>query len=132
MAVLMSPGLNGMDAMPGGISCASDRESPSMAHLVAQYGATSALVERPQPELKLTMIPRRAAIMAGTKWRITFATPLMLISTTSENSWAPTFHKGALRLMMAALFSSKSGGPKAFKRRLAQDFTSESAATFTL
>src|SRR5882724_6727008 len=126
MAVLMSPGLNGMEAMPGGISCASDRESPSMAHLVAQYGATSGSVERPQPELKLTMTPRRAAIMAGTKWRITFATPLMLISMTSENSCGPTFHRGALRQMMAALLRRRSGGPKAFKRRLAQDLTSES------
>ena len=57
MSVLMMPGLSGTAAMPGGNSCASDWVSPSIAHFVAQYGATSASVERPQPELKFTMSP---------------------------------------------------------------------------
>ena len=57
MPVLMMPGLSGTAAMPGGNSCASDCVSPSIAHFVAQYGATSASVERPQPELKFTMTP---------------------------------------------------------------------------
>ena len=57
MSVLMMPGLSGTAAMPGGNSCASACVKPSIAHFVAQYGATSAAVERPQPELKLTMTP---------------------------------------------------------------------------
>src|SRR5687768_12279702 len=56
MSVLMIPGLSGTAAMPLGSSADSACVSPSMAYLVAQYGATSGEVERPQPELKLTTI----------------------------------------------------------------------------
>ena len=37
-----------------------------MAHLLAQYGATSAEVDRPQPELKFTITPEPAATIADT------------------------------------------------------------------
>src|ERR1035438_6082006 len=57
ISVLMMPGLSGMAAMLEGNSCASDCVRPSIAHLLAQYGATSASAERPQPELKLTITP---------------------------------------------------------------------------
>src|SRR6266536_4167974 len=109
--VLMIPGFNATAARPDGISCASAWVSPSMAHLVAQYGATSASVERPQPELKLTMTPLPRLIIAGTKCRVTFATPLMLVSITRDNSSTGTVHKVALRLIIPALFRSRSGAP---------------------
>src|SRR6266511_3163848 len=67
MSVLMMPGLSGIAAMPEGNSCASACVRPSIAHLVAQYGATSASVERPQPELKFTITPLPRSIMAGRK-----------------------------------------------------------------
>ena len=91
MPVLMMPGLSGTAAMPGGNSCASACVRPSIAHFVAQYGATSAAVERPQPEMKLTMTPLLFFTIAGTKWRMTFAMPLRFTSTTSENSVALNF-----------------------------------------
>ena len=40
MSVSMMPGFNGTAAMLDGNSCASAWVNPSMAHLVAQYGAT--------------------------------------------------------------------------------------------
>jgi hypothetical protein len=131
MAVLMMPGLSGTAAMPAGNSCASDCVSPSIAHFVAQYGATSASVERPQPELKFTMTPLPCLIIAGTKWRIAFATPLMFTSITSENSCDGTFQSGALRLMSAALLRNKSGAACEDKILFAQDWTCESSATST-
>src|SRR5258708_1340051 len=121
----MMPGLKGTAAMPGGIFWASERVGPSIGPFVAPKGWATGSVEGPHPELKLTTTRGRMAIMAGTKWRMTLATPLMLISMMSENSCAPTFHNGALRLMMAALFNSRCGGTKVFNRRLAQDLTSE-------
>ena len=45
-------------------------------------GPTSAATDRPQPELRFTMMPILRATMAGTKWRMTLATPLILTSTT--------------------------------------------------
>ena len=45
-----------------------------------QKMAESGEVERPQVELKLMMMPALHAIMAGTKWRMTLATPLTLVS----------------------------------------------------
>ena len=53
------------------------------------------VVERPQPELKLTITPDFAATMAGTKWRMTLATPLMLMSTSRSNSSPGTCHSDA-------------------------------------
>src|SRR5262245_2332781 len=66
MSVLMIPGLSGTAAIPLGNSCASDCVNPSIAHFVAQYGATSGEVDLPQPELKLTITPERRATIAGT------------------------------------------------------------------
>ena len=57
MSVSMIPGLSGTAAMPRGSSWANACVSPSTPHLVAQYGATSGEVERPQPELKFTITP---------------------------------------------------------------------------
>ena len=54
MSVLMMPGFRATAAIPEGSSCAKAWVSPSIAYLVAQYGATSGSVERPQPELKFT------------------------------------------------------------------------------
>ena len=50
----------------------------------------------------------------GTKWRITFATPLMFTSMTASNSSAKTRQSGALRLMRARILmiSSASGSGK--------------------
>jgi NAD(P)-dependent dehydrogenase (short-subunit alcohol dehydrogenase family) len=59
-----------------------------MAHLVAQYGATSADVERPQPELKLTITPFSRSTIAGTKCRMQFVTPMMFTVMTCANSSA--------------------------------------------
>ena len=82
-----------------------------MAHLVAQYGATSGEVLRPQPELRLTITPWLRSIIAGTKCLDTLATPLMLMSMTASNSDTGTSIRGLLRLMIAALLISKSGAP---------------------
>src|SRR2546423_365252 len=109
MSVLMMPGFTGTAAIPPGNSWAKAFVSPSIAHLVAQYGATSASVDRPQPELKLTMTPLPRAIIAGTKCRITLTTPSRFTSTTAENSSAGTCHNGPFLLMIAALFSNRSG-----------------------
>ena len=61
------PGLNGTAAIPSGNSCANDFVSPSTAHLVAQYGATSGEAERPQPELKFTITPLCSRAIEGKK-----------------------------------------------------------------
>ncbi len=61
------PGLNGTAAIPSGNSCANDCVSPSTAHLVAQYGATSGDAERPQPELKFTITPLCSRAIEGKK-----------------------------------------------------------------
>src|SRR5208283_67198 len=95
MAVLITPGLSGTAARPGGNSWASDLVSPSIAHFEAQYGATSGAVDRPHPELRFTITPCPASIIAGTKARITLTTPLMFTSTSFENSAAGTSHSGA-------------------------------------
>ena len=67
MSVLITPGLSGILAIPGGSSCAIDLLRPSIAHLDAQYGATSGDVLRPQPELRLSIIPVSRFTIAGTK-----------------------------------------------------------------
>src|SRR5208282_4060912 len=131
MSVSMMPGLSGTAAMPGGNSCASACVRPSIAHFVAQYGATSAAVERPQLELKFTMTPARRETIAGTKWRMTFATPLRFTPTTRENSSAPISQSFALRLMSPALLSSKSGAPWVSKMLFAQVATCSSEETST-
>ncbi len=61
------PGLNGTAAIPSGNSCANDCVSPSIAHLLAQYGATSGEAERPHPELKFTITPLCVRAIAGKK-----------------------------------------------------------------
>src|SRR5262249_16331105 len=111
ISVLMMPGFSGIAARPAGSSWAKACVNPSIPHLVAQYGATSASVDRPQPELKLTITPSPRSIMAGTKWRMRFATPFKFTSITSENSAAEIFHKGAFWFITPALFNSRSGGP---------------------
>src|SRR5579862_4287446 len=127
----MIPGFNGTAAMPEGSSCESDCVSPSIAHLLAQYGATSASVERPQPELKLTITPFLRFTIDGAKCRITFAVPFTFTSMTSENSRPLISHRRAFLLMIPALFSSKSGGACVVRQTLAHDFTASSCATST-
>src|SRR5512135_2835154 len=102
----MIPGLRGTAARPGGSSWARARVRPSIAHFVAQYGATSGDVDRPQYELRLTITPDRRAIIAGTTWRRTWATPLTFTSMIRSNSSAGTSQSGALRLISAALLTS--------------------------
>ena len=85
------------------------RVRPSMAHLVAQYGATSGDVERPHPELRLAITPEPRAIIAGAKWRITLATPLMFTSITRSKSAAGTSHRGALRLIERGVVDQQVG-----------------------
>src|SRR5581483_10424413 len=116
------PGFNDTAARPAGNSCANASVKPSIAHLLAQYGATSASVARPHPELKLTITPERLRTIAGAKWRIILAKPFTLTSITLENSWALICHSGAFLLMTPALFKRRSGGPWALSIRLAQDF----------
>src|SRR5262249_39197643 len=82
MAVAVIPGLRGAAARAGGSSCARARVSPAIPHFEAQYGATWGAVARPQPELRLTITPLPRAIIAGTKWRRTLATPLRFTSIT--------------------------------------------------
>src|ERR1035437_4859036 len=122
----MMPGLSATAAKPEGSSCANACVSPSIAHLLAQYGATSASVDRPQPELKFTMTPRFRLIIAGTKWRMTLAMPLTFTSITWENSCALMSHSRAFRLITPALFNTRSGGPHDLSSRLAHAFTSSS------
>src|SRR6185437_9800799 len=102
-----------------------------MPHLLAQYGATSASVERPQPELKFTITPVFRFTIEGTKCRMTFAVPLTFTSMTSENSRAPISHSRAFLLMTPALLMSKSGGAWVVRQTLAQDFTDSSSETST-
>src|ERR1035437_6334951 len=111
MSVLMMPGLSATAARLDGNYCANACVSPSIADLLAQYGATSASVDRPHPEQKFTMTPRLRLIISGTKWRMTLAMPLRFTSMTWENSCAPISQSRAFRLMTPALFSSRSGGP---------------------
>src|SRR5688572_31717410 len=94
-----------------------------MAHLVAQYGATSGAVVRPQPELKFTITPRFFWIIAGTKARMTLNTPLMFTSITGLNSSGVSSQSAALRLMSAALLMSKSGAPTSARTAFAQAST---------
>ena len=61
-------------ALEGSPTLAIEIVIPSTAHLVAQYGATSGDVTRPQPELRLTTTPAPRAIIAGRKCRMVFAT----------------------------------------------------------
>src|SRR5690606_12140898 len=107
----MIPGLRGTAAIPDGNSCASAWVNPSIAHLLAQYGATSASVERPQPELKLTTTPLFRFTIAGRKWRITFAVPFTFTSITFAKSRALTSQSGALGLITPALLINRSGAP---------------------
>src|ERR1700744_1509314 len=99
----MMPGFSGIAAMLEGNSCASDCVRPSIAHLLAQYGATSASVERPQPELRFTMTPVFRFTIDGAKCRITFAVPFTFTSMTSENSRELISHSRAFLLMTPAL-----------------------------
>src|ERR1017187_4656077 len=128
----MMPGLSATAARPDGSSCANACVSPSIAHLLAQYGATSASVDRPQPELKFTMTPRLCLIIAGTKWRMTLAMPLTFTSMTWENSCALISQSRAFRLMTPALFSTRSGGPGDLSSQPAHTFTSSSEETSTV
>src|SRR5512135_3822032 len=113
----MIPGLRGTAARPGGSSWAKARVRPSIAHFVAQYGATSGDVDRPQYELRLTITPDCRAIITGTTWRITWATPLTFTSMTRSNSSDGTCQSGAFSLITAALLMSRSGGPWLDRRR---------------
>ena len=122
----MMPGLRGTAARPFGSSWARARVRPSIAHFEAQYGATSGETERPQYELRLTITPDSRAIIAGTTWRRTLATPLMFTSMRRSNSSAGTSQVGALWLIRAALLISRSGAPDAARNRLAQAFTRSS------
>ena len=54
------------------------------------------------------MTPRPRLIMAGTKWRITLATPLILTSMTRENSGPPICHKDQ-QIRRAVLFNHRCG-----------------------
>ena len=69
------------------------------------------------------MTPLLRSTMAGTKARMTFATPRMLTETTFANSSAGTFQSGAGALMRPALLIRKSGGPMAPRTRSAQRLT---------
>src|SRR5688572_13059714 len=82
-----------------------------MANLLAQYIATSGAVERPQPELMLTITPRFASIIAGVKARITFTVPATFTFSTASTSDCGTSHKGALGAITAALLMTRSGVP---------------------
>ncbi len=110
MSVSTTPGLTATAARPGGSSWERARVRPSTAHLLAQYGATSGEVTRPQPELMLTTMPRPLSIIAGRKARMTLTVPSTLVSMTVENSSAETSHSGALLLMTPALLITRSGG----------------------
>ena len=127
--VFTMPGLSGTQAMPFGSSSASALLNPSIAHLVAQYGATSGEVPRPQPELRFTITPWLCSIIAGAKCRMTLATPLMLTSITASNSATGTSTRLALPLMIAALLMSRSGAPCSASVRLAQSATARSSVT---
>ena len=61
---------------------------------------------------------------------MTFVTPLMFTSMTRENSSAGTFQSGALRLIVAALFTRRSGGPP-WRTSAAHTCTSSSRLTST-
>src|SRR5262249_3935461 len=127
----MMPGLSDKAAMPEGSSCASARDNPSIPHLLAQYGATSLSVERPQPELKFTITPLSRLTIAGAKCRMTFAVPLRLTSITLEKSVALTSQSRAFGLMTPALLSKRSGGPCAARQLAAHIFTASSDETST-
>ena len=82
-----------------------------MAHLVAQYGATSGDVDRPHPELRLTITPEPRATIAGTKWRMTLATPLMFTSITRSNSAADTSQSGRVAVDQRGVVDEQVGRP---------------------
>src|SRR5882757_2578707 len=106
-----------------------------MAHFDAQYGATSGETERPHPEVKFTITPFFAAIIAGTKDRMTFAVPLTLMSIRRENSSAGTFQSGAGLFITPALLSKKSGapsGPNTFSAHISTLFGSATSTTAKL
>ena len=126
IGVLMTPGFNGTHVSGIGNSSAIALESPSMAHLEAQYGALCAATLLPQPELKLTTTPFPAFIISGTKWRMTFVVPLMLTSMTLLNSSPEICHKHALLLIIDALLRRKVGAPKLEITSCDQRFTSAS------
>ena len=62
--------------------------SPSIAHLLAQYGATSGEVDLPQPDEMLMMMPELFSNMIGMVWRIILAVPLMLMDVRLSKSLA--------------------------------------------
>ena len=67
---------------------------------------TSAAADLPQPEDKLIIIPCFFCIISGTKWRSTFAVPLIFVSTTVSNSSAGTFHVLLFLFIVPALFTA--------------------------
>ena len=68
---------------------------------------TSAAADLPQPEDKLIIIPCLFSIISGTKWRSTFAVPLIFVSTTISKSSAGTFHVLLFLFIVPALFTVK-------------------------
>src|SRR5438067_653848 len=113
MSVSMTPGLSGTAAMPAGNSCASASVSPSIAYFVAQYGATSGEVERPQPLDRFTITPDARFTIAGTNALTTLNTPFTFTSIIAPNSAGSTSQSGAGVFISAALLMSRSGGPTA-------------------
>src|SRR5437763_488107 len=131
MSVSITPGLSGTAAIPFGSSWASASVSPSTAYLLAQYGATSGEVLRPQPLERFTITPLFRATIAGTNARITFATPFTFTSMTASNSAAGTCHSGAGVFISAALFTSRSGGPTFASTAVAHAATAGASRTST-
>ena len=68
---------------------------------------TSAAADLPQPEDRLIIIPCLFSIISGTKWRSTFAVPLIFVSITISKSSAGTFHVLLFLFIVPALFTAK-------------------------
>lgn len=68
---------------------------------------TSAAADLPQPEDRLIIIPCLFSIISGTKWRSTFAVPLIFVSTTISKSSAGTFHVLLFLFIVPALFTAR-------------------------
>ena len=83
----------------------------------------------PRPGTEVDNHATAAPIIAGRKCRNTLATPLMLTSIIRENSSTGTFQSSEFRLIMAALFTSRSGGPPE-RTSAAQTRMSSSRLTF--
>src|SRR5262245_2489047 len=131
MSVSITPGLSGIAAIPFGSSWARASVSPSTANFEAQYGATSGDVDRPQPLDRLTITPALRATIAGTNARIALATPFTFTSISRSKSAAAIVHSGAGGTMIAALLTSRSGGPRWASTSLAQASTATASLTST-